>query len=72
MSKSDYEVLRQTSNGTVQVPKGLLQRIGVQENEAILAMPRPDGTIILHRFDPLRAIVSPDSPESPASPESRG
>lgn len=65
MSKPDYEVLRQTTNGTVQIPKGLLQKIGVQENEAILAMPRPDGTIILHRFDPLRAIVAPVSNDVP-------
>jgi bifunctional DNA-binding transcriptional regulator/antitoxin component of YhaV-PrlF toxin-antitoxin module len=61
MARPEYEVLKQTSTGTVQIPKGLLQRIGIKENEAILAMPRPDGTIVLHRFDPLRAIVTNDT-----------
>jgi len=58
MARPEYEVLKQTSTGTVQIPKGLLQRIGIKENEAILAIPRSDGTIVLHRFDPLQALVS--------------
>ncbi|WCB48103.1 AbrB/MazE/SpoVT family DNA-binding domain-containing protein (plasmid) [Nitratidesulfovibrio vulgaris] len=58
MARPEYEVLKQTSTGTVQIPKGLLQRIGIKENEAILAIPGSDGTIVLHRFDPLQAIAA--------------